>query len=496
MSKSRPNLLFILLDHQLFCGHDRPGVFTYRHPRFEAFAAQGTRFDRAYCVTPLCTPARASMMTGVYPSAHGLIRNTDYHPMHDFRQGQLLYSHFLARAGYRNAYIGKWHCGRDRLPIDYGIEGWALPDYGKVYMSPQYEAYAAARGLGDARAHIEHYLDRPHFVGSTQVLHHNSPWYFMQGAGVLEGPPEAHESQFVAHETIGKLRELAAAGDSQPWSLVASFWAPHQPYYPTEPFASMVDPASIPEYPSWRDDLAGRPTRHLLHRNACAPSASTWTDWPTWQRVLGRAYGQGYQTDAAVGEILDALGELGLAEDTLVIWTADHGDALASHGGVFDKMAGFTEEVARVPMAIRWPGHIEPGRRTDARVSNMDVPATMLDAAGAQVPANWDSRSLLAPARSDTSTWPDQLICQHYGHGAIHLVQRVILADRYKYVAVDFDGDEMYDLAADPYEMHNRIDDPAHADVRNDLRRRLLEHIQRTDDRDARRIAVRLQAGR
>src|SRR3990172_9267960 len=134
MPEARPNLLFVLTDHQAFYGHDRP-EFQYKLPHFEAFAAQGVRFERAYCVAPVCTPARSSMLSGLYPSHHGLIRNPDggnhADSISDFRTGQPLYCHYLARAGYRNAYVGKWHCGKTRLAEDYGAEGWGLPDYGK-----------------------------------------------------------------------------------------------------------------------------------------------------------------------------------------------------------------------------------------------------------------------------------------------------------------------------------------------------------------------------
>jgi arylsulfatase A-like enzyme len=475
----RPNVLLIITDHEAYYGHDQEGEFTYRWPNYETFAGAGVRFERAYSVCPLCSPARASMMTGLYPSAHGLLWNTEVaHSMNrsDFRPGQLLYSHHLSRAGYRNAYVGKWHCGHERLPIDYGIEGWSLPDYGKVYMSEAYRQYAEERGLGDARALIEYNMDYPEWNGQTLTLHHPSPWRFMNGSGVLEGPPEAHEEFFVAHLAVEKLKELARSG--QPFSLVASFWGPHQPYYPTEPYGSTFDPETIPEYPSFQDDLEGRPLRYFTHRELSHPSAARWPEWPVWQRVLARCYGQGMQTDAAIGQVLQALEELGLARNTLVIWVADHGDAVASHGRLWDKASTFTEEVGRVRLAVRWPGGIEGGKVVDQLVSNMDVTATMLDAAGVAVPAEMHSRSLL-PLCDDpgSADWPDQVICEHHGHGHV-LPQRIVVRDRDKYVAALFDGDELYDLEADPFEMHNLIDDPGYARVRQDLRARLIQHME------------------
>ena len=475
----KPNILWIITDHEAYYGHDQDSEFTYQWPTYEAFCAQGVRFDRAYSVSPICSPARASMMTGLYPSAHGLMWNTELtHDFNriDFRPGQILYSHHLSQAGYRNAYVGKWHCGHERLPIDYGIEGWALPDYGKVYMSEAYQHYAGERGLGDARALIEFNMDHPEWNGQTLTLHHPSPWRFMNGVGVLQGPPDAHEEFFVAHLAIEKLRELARS--DQPFSLVASFWGPHQPYFPTEPYAAVFDPETIPVYPSFGDDLAGRPLRYLTHRELSHPSAARWPDWATWQRVLALAYGQGMQTDAAIGQILRALDDLGLAGNTLVVWVADHGDAVASHGRLWDKASTFIEEVARVRLALRWPEKIEGGQTVRELVSNMDTTATILDAAGIQVPTAMHSRSLLPLCEDPASAgWPDYVVCEHHGHGHL-LLQRIIVRDRYKYVAALFDSDELYDLEADPFEMHNLIRDPALGDVRQDLRTRLLEHME------------------
>jgi len=499
VASSKPNILFIITDHHAYFDHNRAGEFEFAPPAFERFCSQGVRFDRAYSVCPLCSPARASMMTGLYPSAHGLRWNTEatWMPSNrsDFAPGTRLYSHFLGTRDYRNAYVGKWHCGHERLPADFGIEGWSLPDYGKVYMSDAYRQYAERHDLGEARVRVEHYIGRPEWEGKTLTLHHSSPWRFMNGSGVLLGPPEAHEENFVAHLAAEELKELARA--DQPWSLVVSFWGPHQPYYPTEPYAGMIDPGSIPPYPSFDDGCRGKPLRHLIHRDLThGPPRKYWPDWPVWQQVLGRCYEQQLQLDAAVGAVLEALDGLDLTENTLVIWLADHGDAVASHGGVWDKASTFTEEVARIPMAIRWPGELPAGARSGRLVSNMDATATMLDAAGASVPAEMHSRSLLPLCRDgDGADWPDQVVCEHNGHGD-DILQRIVVTDRYKYVAALFDGDELYDLKEDPHEMNNLIHSSDHAGVCQEMRARLIEHIQRTDDRLAqRRLLYALKRG-
>lgn len=496
MGSRKPNIILIITDHHAYYGHGREGGFTLPMENFETLGREGVRFDRAYSVCPICTPARCSMMSGVYPSAHGLPWNTDGGPMvrkRDFSSGTLLYSHFLSRAGYRNAYVGKWHCGREKLPVDFGIEGWSLPDYGKVYMSEAYRKYAEERGLGDARARVEHNVNHPDWKGKTLTLHDPSPWTFMNSSGVLVGPPEAHEEQFVAHLAVEKMRELSRS--DQPFSLVVSFWGPHQAYFPTEPYASLFDPEDIPEYPSFRDDLATRPLRHILHREHHHPGVKRWSEWRTWQEILARCYGQIAQTDAAIGQVMNELGELGLAEDTLVLCCADHGDSVACHGGLWDKASTYTEEVGRVPMAMRWPTGMAGGKRISRAVSNMDVTATMLAAAGVEVPEWMHSASLLELARDpDTDGYPDTVICEHNGHGE-DLLMRIAVDGRYKYVAALFDGDELYDLETDPWETHNVVNDPQHRPIREKLRGKLIDHMRSTKDRTGGKLLTALTLG-
>jgi arylsulfatase A-like enzyme len=484
---SRPNILFVMTDQQAWVNHPR----VVGMPVWSGFCGDGISFEQAYTITPLCTPARCSMMTGMFPSAHGFIRNPFESGRHELDDGQKVYGHYLKEAGYRNAFIGKWHCGRARLPEYYGMEGWSLPDYGNFYMSEAYEKYARERGFGPATARIEHNLNHPEWRGQSHVLHHESAWHFMNGAGVLQGPAEA---QFITHLASEKLRELARG--KQPFSLVTCYWGPHQPYFPSEPYASAYAPESIPEHPSFRDDLKGRPLRHVLHREMNHPGAKAWRgDWSIWQRILSLAYGQQLQTDAAIGGLLKTLDETGLSENTIVIWCADHGDAVGSHGGLWDKSSTMTQEVMRVPFAIRWPKAFKGGQTRSQLISNLDVTATMLAAAGAKVPAEMHSRSLLPLCEDAGAAWSDQLISEHHGH-LEQILQRMIVCGKYKYVAALFDGHELYDLEADPYEMRNLIHDPGYAAVKEDMRRRILAHMEaRQEKGQARQLMVMLEQG-
>jgi arylsulfatase A-like enzyme len=247
-----------------------------------------------------------------------------------------------------------------------------------------------------------------------------------------------------------------------------------------------VDPKRIPAYPTFDDDLKGKPLRHFVHRDLvhCRPRGQ-WPEWGDWQPVLARNYEQQLQLDASIGRVLAALEETGQAENTMVIWQADHGDALGSHGGLWDKNCTMTQEVMRIPMAIRWPGRAAAGKTCEKLISNMDCTATMLAAAGVDTPDTMDSRSLVPLCEdADDGNWPDQLVCEHHGHGEEH-VQRMVVTGRYKYVAAIYDGDELYDLADDPHETRNLVESSDHHQVCREMRQRLIDHIRKTDDRAA-----------
>jgi len=482
MTAKPPNILLIILDHVAFAGHYGSDRYPYVWPHLEEFARDGAWFGRAYAAAPICTPARASIMTGQRPSRHGLRWNSEYairENLKEFRGGQRLYSHATTARGYRNCFIGKWHCGKERLPQDYGIEGWSLPEYGNVYGSTEYKNYLKRIGAQQPRCLLEKNLSIPEACGSVVDMDPPDPWLYMEGCGILQGQPELHEQFFIADRAERALRELA--GSNQPFCLTASFWGPHHPYYPSEDFAALVKPEDIPVYPSFQETLREKPLRYSAHRDLKGDSRANvkWPNWSDWQTVLARCYAQGLQTDAAVGKLLHALGEMGLGEETLVIVTADHGDTLASHGGVWDKHSTFTEEVARIPLAIRWPGHVEAGKRSNELVTSMDVTGTMLAAGGAEID-DIDGRNLLDLCRPGAvADWPDHLICEHYGHSGDVLHQRIVYNERWKYVAVYGGEDELYDLEEDPYELDNRVADEECREIGSVLRRIIIEDMKR-----------------
>jgi len=391
----------------------------------------------------------------------------------------------LQEAGYRNYYYGKWHAGPGTAR-DFGCEGYCYTGYGNPYLTTEYKDFLEKRGLPAA----EHLIERSFWPEDLQPGQRYR--CEMEGrcdehiSGLTLTPNETHETFFLANLACQRLREIA--DDGQPFSLRVDFWGPHFPYFPTQEFAELYDPRSIPEYGNFHDDLSSKPSVYHSENNfplhdeneqIIVPSALCWSEW---QKVIARCYAHITMVDAAGGMILDTLEELGLTDNTVVIWTADHGDALACHGGHFDKRSYMPQEVLRVPMAIRWPSHIQQGQACDRLVSLVDVAPTILEAARTGFEHHTDGRSLFPLFGGTASEWRNDLMCETHGHSEAGIVGRVIVSDRCKYVATRGQMHELYDLRKDPYELNNLIDDEAHKSIRSKLRQRLLVWQEMTRD--------------
>ena len=482
---TQPNIVLVLADHVAFAGHYATGPLDYRWPHLEAIADEGVWFERASAITPVCTPSRASLLSGKRPDKHGLRWNGEY-PIPDnrreFRDDEVLFPQALAAVGYETWYYGKWHCGHRKGPEDFGLKGWSLPDYGNVYRSDRYKAYLRQLGEDQPLCQIDHHLMRPELDGTQVVMDPDEPWDYMDGAGVLLGPPEVQEQFFVAALARERLCALAQEKRPSPFLLVVSLWGPHHPYYPSQDFADLIDPALIPPYPSFAESLQDKPLRYRIHRDLrCLHRAGErWSEWETWQKVLARCYAAGLQTDAAIGKIAQSLHANGLDDNTLLIVTADHGDGIASHGGGWDKYSTFTEEVGRVPLVMRWPGHIPAQARVQSRVNLLDVTATILAAGGVRGddlhPLSLDGedlQSFITGQRTRTT-----MICDHFGHSGDVSYQKILYHGDWKYVAAYGDDDELYHLGDDPYELVNRIADPVTQDIQHQLRAVIIDHLE------------------
>lgn len=482
MNSKKPNIVWILLDHYAYKQYkDVPGAKPHT-PTLDRISNEGISFNHAYTVCPLCGPVRATMLTGQYPHNHGIIQNDGNcgAPI-DFDPDIKLFNHYLQKEGYKCGYFGKWHSGHERIAKDYGFEGWSLPDYGFPYNTDIYEQYLKENNLPEPIVELEWGYNKNRTLGTINLREVPHAYAYMETSGVLKSPLETHEAHFVTH-LANKWLEVQAQGE-EPIFLRVDVWGPHQPYYVAEPFKDTIDPAQISEYPSFNRTMEDRPRHHKVYYENSMIQRSI-TTWSEWQPIMARCYEHVSLVDSAVGKILDTLDRCGLADNTLVVYTTDHGDILGTNRGLFDKSAMMVEETMQIPMAIRWPGKIRPGLKSDALVTNMDVVATVLQAAGAEIPDDMDSESMVRLFDDPNARWREDLMCEHHGHG-MEAFQRMLRWKNYKYVAHYMDIDELYDLEKDPFELNNLANNPGYEGIKKEMQQRLSIQMKRSNDRSS-----------
>ncbi|MCD6291092.1 MAG: sulfatase-like hydrolase/transferase [Anaerolineae bacterium] len=460
---NRPNILLIMTDQHALHAISCYGASICKTPHIDALARDGIRFTRAYTPCALCTPARASLLTGLYPHNHGALYNTGCHLPFDEEQigaGLEMYPQRLKEAGYNLGYVGKWHAGIARTANDVGFEGFGPRDYGNVWASQEYQEYLRNRNLSMPERVIEFYAE-----GEPKYAKGDS-------SGYLKGSSGATPSSFIADTTIDLIDKFSA--ESRPFFVVCSFWGPHAPYLPAEDFKDLYNPAQIPPWESFEDDLSGKPLYHKKYQ-ACIFPAAAHADWSVWSQVVARYYAFASMIDAQIGRIISRLKEMGLYDDMMIIFTADHGETIGIHGGMFDKGAMAYEEVYHIPLIVKMPGNIEAGTTRSQLVSLFDLTPTLCEAAGTEM-AQTDSQSLMPILRDASHAGREHFVAQFHGH-RFPVAQRIIWWDRYKYVLNFADTDELYDLESDPAEMRNLIGEDSLAEVRAELRQRMLSDM-------------------
>ncbi|MFX0003065.1 MAG: sulfatase-like hydrolase/transferase [Candidatus Hodarchaeota archaeon] len=485
----RPNIIYILNDHQAFYGHGKMvGGPKIHRPNFEKLANEGIEFTQAYTACPLCGPARRTMLTGLFPHNHGEIHNETNH-----KYDKEVYLNILAKAGYKNYYYGKWHAGRGSA-LNFKCKGFSSGSrYGNPYISHEYKEYLKRHKLPFIQAKIQkNFLGPEHpytkALGIQEGKLHNPkfPILSQETTGIMTTPKETHEAFFLASLACEQLQEIAKSSQSTPFHLRLDFWGPHFPYFATQEYLNLYNPKDINELPSFRDDLQDKPSIYKLSHHypisengqLLYPNPLPWTDW---QKVLALNYAQQTLIDEAGGMILDTLEELGLIDNTIIIWASDHGDAVGCHGGHFDKDSFMPQEMIRIAMVISYPDHFPKGEKCDKLVSNLDLAPTFLDAAGTNFAESPDGESLMPLCTNKDALWRNDLLCETYGHWTNH-IGRVVVSDRYKYVYNDGDMDEFYDLRKDPFELNNLINIEEYNDVCYDMKLRLKNWRQKSGD--------------
>ena len=443
----------IVSDHQLNKNHTQ-----LQRPQYDAFLENAIEFEQAYCTTPLCGPVRRTILSGLYPHNHGHLYNQEPAPF-----DRDTYMEVLDRAGYDIYCFGKWHAGPGTA-LDHQAKGFSLAEYGNPYITEEYQQYLEKNGLPTPKHAIEMVFPNkntsetfPALVQGNTDYTCDKYWCGEPCIGKTLTPKETHEAFFLASLANDALEQVQH--NDKPFHMRIDFWGPHQPYFPTQEYLDLYKDVVIPEYPNFRDTLENKPKtyRHMNapiadeHGDLIIPSVFSWAEWARFLKV---AYAHSTLVDNAAGQIIQKIEELQLDDDTIIIWTSDHGDALASHGGMFDKGSFMTEETIRIPFAIRVPG--KGARKTQALINSIDIAPTILDFAQTKFEDAIDGVSLVPLINGDVEKVRDAVLLETFGQGYRDKTKvRTLIDGRYKYNFTENDREELYDITEDPYEMHN-----------------------------------------
>lgn len=442
------NFVIIMVDTQnksMVGAYGNPKMDT---PNLDRLAREGIRFERAYTACPLCTPARASIFSGLYPQISGAYcNNTAPHKPVD------LMGTIFRYYGFRAAYTGKWH-----------LDGSAYFGYG----IPQggFEEnwwYDGKRYLDDISE------DTRNKYGKCQTAKE------LKEAGFTEENIWGHR---VADRAIDFLKKVG----QEPFVLVASFDEPHGPRITPPEYWQKFDMNNVPRRSNFQAPIDGKPS--LLQTQREQNGEVEWEEFKRDQDLI-QFFSCNSYIDREIGRVIDAVDELH-GGDTMIIYLSDHGDQLRSHG-LKSKGPMMYEESCNIPFIVRYPGGPK-NMVSHSLVSSLDIIPTMLDAASIEIPELLNGTSILPALKGPETKVHDHAMISFTrfdvnfeGYGAFYPV-RAITDGCYKLVINLLQTDELYDLEEDPYEMKNVIYDRRYAEVRDHLHDRLLEEMDRVQD--------------
>jgi len=451
--RDAPNIIFIMTDDQRQDAMSAYGNKILKTPNMDRIAAGGIRFTEAFVTNALCAPSRASILTGLYSHAHGVITNGDgpvYRNQPGLRDDQITFVHLLRQAGYHTALVGKWHIRS--WPT--GFDQWIiLPGQGS-YHDPNMIANGVRVKM---RGHVED------VIGD-------------QALTFLQNRPK-----------------------DKPFCLLYQFKAPHRAWLPAARFEKMFDDIDIPTPRTFEDRLEGRPEAVRKAEMAIADmpdfrdrgAPETLPRQERKRRNLQLLVKNYYRVllgvDENVGRVLDFLDKNGLAENTIIVYTSDNGFFLGEHG-LFDKRLMYEPSI-RVPMLVRFPARVKSGQVDSTHiVLNIDVAPTLLNLAGVPVPSWMHGRSWLPLLERQETPWRDAFLYEYYEYPAVHCVRknRGVRTDRWKLIHFWEQPEEweLYDLKNDSDETNNLANRPEHSERVRILRAKLAELRREVGDMD------------
>jgi N-acetylglucosamine-6-sulfatase len=448
---SQPNIVFILVDDLRWDDIGCAGHPFAQTPNIDRIAREGALFQNAFATTPLCSPSRASILTGQYAHTHGIIDNTERseqsHRLKTFPQE-------LQKAGYETAFFGKWHMGNDNTP------------------RPGFDRWFCLKGQGSSFDPVinDDGKDVPFTGYVTDVLNQKSVEFIRQ-------PHSKPYLLYLSHKAIHPEAYQGPDGSLSDPTLSNFIPAPRH--------TTLFEGVSIPRRENYGVPPLDKPA--LLQKIAdiapLGPKTGS-SDTVILNRLRMLA-----SVDEGVGAIRQALEDAGQLDNTLFVVTSDHGYFYGEHGLSVERRLAYEESI-RIPLAMRYPPMIAAGSTPDRFVLTIDVAPTFIELAGRPVPSQYQGRSFLPLLQADVpADWRTSFVVEYFSDTVFprmhKMAYQAVRTDRWKYIqfSEQADADELYDLQNDPYELKNLNKDSAAAaslaTMRTELQRLLAE--TRTD---------------
>lgn len=448
--QNKPNFLWICTDQQRFDTIRGLGNENINTPNLDRLLDEGVSFDRTYCQSPVCTPSRASFLTGRYPRTTRTTRNGNDH----FADDEILVPHILSENGYQCGLIGKLHL--------------SAAD-GRTEVLPKHHGYDMVKwchgprdGWGDDSAY-QVWL-------RSQGVSWETDYQGKEG-GI---DPQYHQTTWCANEAI----DFMDAHEDTPWMLSINIFDPHHPFDPPTEYKNKYPVDDMP-LPKWKEgELDNKP---LIQRqdyenggqSGLGPSCKNLSDLEI-KNYISDYYAMVELIDDQVGRLIDHLEERGTRDNTIIIFHSDHGEMLGDHGQIL-KGGHFYEELVHVPLIISCPTKIAQDIRSQALVELVDLAPTILELAGLDIPHAMQGSSLanILVGKAEPDVHKTSVYCEYYN--ALPAAHKGVFATMYfdgRYKLTIFHGQEigeLYDFKTDPDEFDNKWDDPSYQLLKCDL---------------------------
>ncbi|MHC4329673.1 MAG: sulfatase-like hydrolase/transferase, partial [Planctomycetota bacterium] len=448
--RRKPNLLFIWTDEQRADTMAVYGNRKIRVPNFNKLASESVVFKKAYVTQPVCTPNRSAVMTGLWPHTTGLLTNNIPLPKDTPCLNEL-----IGDPDYRAAYMGKWHLG-DEIFAQHGFGEW-------VSMEDGYSSYYSEDRDRNARSSYHHYLLG---LGHKPARQGKFSRGFAASLALEQCKPK-----FLERSACDFLRRHR----NEPFMLYINFLEPHMPF--TGPLDDMYDPDEIDLPPNFNDPLEeNEPESCRKKHRKCAEKYGTTEE--DFRKLIARYWGLNSQVDLSVGAILDTLEQLDLADDTIVVYTSDHGDMMGSHHLVEKGL--MYEEATLIPWLMRVPAIGRRQRLIEQPVSQIDLVPTLLELMGRSDRAASLPGQSLVPLIKGGEVARDYVFIEW---NTTPKVRTVVSPDGWKLCLSKEDKCQLFNLGKDPYETTNLYDSGEHEDVIAGLTEKIRAWQKETNDK-------------